>query len=93
MPRTILSKSQEGPRPPARRPRRKKIRFRKMNFKLTQGQMEALERLCRQKKTTPVRFLKTLVNSQVERYRSETPPVSYVTENQLELFDVDALKG
>lgn len=68
------------------RKRRKKIRYRQLAFKLTCGQLEALEKLCRNRKTTPIRFLKALINLQIDRYRTETP-VSYVTENQLELFD------
>lgn len=69
--------------------KRKPIRFRQLCFKLTEGQRAALERFCRAHNTTPVRYIKWLVNSQVERYRPELPPASYVTENQLELFSED----
>ncbi|MFO7977129.1 MAG: hypothetical protein R6U64_00600 [Bacteroidales bacterium] len=89
----LPEKNSAGAQPPPRRPRRKKIRYRKMAFKLTQGQLEALVSLCRHNNTTPIRYLKSLVNHQVERYRTEGPPVSYVTENQLELFDVDMYNG
>ncbi len=69
--------------------KRKPIRFRQLHFKLTEGQKSALDRFCRMNKTTPIRFIKTLVNNHVERYRPESQPPSYVTENQLELFDSD----
>jgi hypothetical protein len=88
MPATQLSK-QSG-QISRKRPVRKKIRYRQVCFKITSQQMEALKKLCSSQKTTPVRFLKSIVNKQVERYRSDTP-VSYVTENQLELFGPDIL--
>ncbi len=69
--------------------KRKPIKYRQVSFKLTEGQKAALDRFCRTKNTTPVRFIKALVNNHVERYRPENAPPSYVTENQLELFDVD----
>ncbi len=87
MPRAILSKSANRPVSPRKKAKRKKIKYRKMAFKLTKGQKEALERLCRSQKTTPVRFLKAMVNKHVERYRKDGYPQSYVTENQLGLFD------
>ena len=69
-----------------RRKKRKPVKFKKVSFKLTTGQKAALDRFCRAHKTTPVRFIKALVNDRVERYRPENPPPSFVTENQLELF-------
>lgn len=70
-----------------RKRRRKPIRFRQITFKLTEGQKAALDRYCKAYQTTPVRFIKALVNSHVDRYRPESPPPSFVTENQLELFE------
>jgi len=65
---------------------RKKIHFRRMTLKLTDSQYKALEKYCRKFKTTPVRHIKAVIGKQVERYREELPPPSYVTSNQLELF-------
>lgn len=70
-----------------KRHKRKPIKFRKVSFKLTEGQKAALDRFCLMNNTTPVRYIKALVNHQVERYRPESTPPSYVTDNQLELFD------
>ncbi len=72
-----------------KRSKRRPVKFRKVSFKLTEGQKAALDRFCRMNNTTPVRFIKALVNHHVERYRPESQPPSYVTENQLELFDKD----
>lgn len=60
-----------------------------MSFKLTVGQKKALESYCRTHNITPIRFMKSLVNTHVERYRDHPGPPSYVTENQLKLFDGD----
>ncbi|MDX9941831.1 MAG: hypothetical protein RBS53_06375 [Bacteroidales bacterium] len=57
-----------------------------MSFKLTDMQYRALLTYCRRYNTTPVRYLKTIVNNQVERYKQELPPTPIVSENQLELF-------
>lgn len=71
--------------------RRKKkyrpVKYKEVSFKLTVGQKKALERYCRDHRLTPVRFMKALVNGHVARYRDQAPPPSYVTENQLKLFD------
>ncbi len=69
--------------------KRKPIKYRQVSLKLTEGQKAALDRYCRTYNTTPVRFIKALVNNHVERYRPEHAPPSYVTENQLELFDAN----
>lgn len=73
-----------------KRKKRKPIKFRQVSFKLTDGQKAALDKFCVTHHTTPVRYIKWLVNSQVEKYRPELPPPSFVTENQLELFNDEA---
>ncbi len=67
--------------------KRKGARYKKVGFKLTVGQKKALERYCKTNNLTPIRFMKSLVNSHVARYRDDPPPPSYVTKNQLKLFD------
>ena len=67
--------------------KKKGIQYKKVGFKLTVGQKKALERYCKLNNLTPVRFMKSLVNSHVARYRDEPHPPSYVTKNQLKLFD------
>jgi len=86
MPKVNLFKSFEKPVGQRKKPKHKKVKFRKMSFKLTEMQYRALEVYCRRYKTTPIRFLKSLVNNQVDRYKQELPPPSVVTENQLKLF-------
>ncbi|MFW5792855.1 MAG: hypothetical protein ACOCWC_01125 [Bacteroidota bacterium] len=93
MPKTIIAKSEEqlkkGILPEKKKAKRKKVKYKKIAFKITAFQQEALTKYCKRHKTTPVRYLKSIVNKQAAKYRSEMPPVSYVSENQLELFDSD----
>lgn len=70
-----------------RKRKRKPLRFKQICFKLTVGQKAALDRYCRMHNITTLRFIRTMVMSQVERYRPESHPASMVTENQLGLFD------
>lgn len=86
MPKVNYMKSLEKKAVKGKKPKRKKVKYRKMAFKLTDTQYRALVIYCRRYKTTPIRYLKYIVNQQVERYKQELPPPSYVSENQLELF-------
>ncbi|TVQ89506.1 MAG: hypothetical protein EA393_06995 [Bacteroidetes bacterium] len=73
----------------SKKSKKKKVRYKKIVFKITDRQKEALEVLCKRQNTTPVRFLKSVIRKQTSRYRSHPQPVSYVTENQLQLFDLE----
>jgi hypothetical protein len=97
MPKTILSKVQQNPqylieaaKNNNRKNNKKKLKYKKICFKITEVQKVALEVMCRRQKTTPVRFLKSVITKQTARYKSIPPPVSYVTENQLALFDLES---
>ncbi len=82
---------------PVRRKKRKKlkkkIKYRKLGFKLTEGQKGALDAYCRVHRITPVRFIKALINQQVAKYRDNPAPPSFVTPNQLELFQEEEKQG
>lgn len=77
---------------PGRKSKKKKkpIKYRQVVFKLTDYQKKALDRYCKTNKLTPVRFMKSLINSHVARFKDESRPPSYVTNNQLELFAADS---
>lgn len=93
MPKTIITKLQENPnylkRNASKGFKKRKTRYKQITFKITHAQKEALEAICKRQKTTPIRFLKSVVSKQTARYKSSPPPVNYVTENQLQLFDPD----
>ena len=69
-----------------RKKRRKKVKFRPMSFKLTEQQYKALRVYCRRNGITPIRYLKKLINHQIERFKNDLPPENFITANQLELF-------
>ncbi len=71
----------------ARKKRKRGARYKDVRFKLTVGQKKALDKYCKTHSCTPVRFMKALINRHVERYRNDTPPPSFVTKNQLKLFE------
>jgi len=96
MPRTILTKMKENPhymRDSAaknnKEAKKKKVKFKKIAFKISDSQKEALEAICKRQKTTPIRFLKSVIKKQTSRYKPSSTPVSYVTENQLQLFELE----
>jgi len=90
MPKTIISRLQENPDYlKSKKSKKKKVRYKKIVFKITDGQKEALEVLCKRQNTTPVRYLKSVIRKQTSRYRANAQPISYVTENQLQLFDLE----
>ncbi len=70
----------------ARKKKRKKVKFRLLSFKLTEQQFKALRVYCRRSKITPIRYLKRLINHQIERFKNDLPIETFVTPNQLELF-------
>ena len=92
MPRTIISKLQDNPdylknaAAKNNAGKKKKAKYKQITFKITDAQKEALEIICKRQKTTPVRYLKSVIRKQTARYKASPQPISYVTENQLQLF-------
>lgn len=78
--------SQKSVKKKNKKSKKKPVKFREIKFKLSDYQKKALDRYCRANQLTPIRFMKSLVNDHVARYRPENRPKSYVTDNQLELF-------
>ena len=70
-----------------RHKKRKKIRYRKMNLKITEKQKKQMLRFCRAKRTTPVRLIKKALLEYMERYGADIPEEVVVSKNQLKLFD------
>ncbi len=84
----MTSTQKEASKKPVPKKRKKKgIKYRQVGFKLTEGQKKALDSYCKANGVTPIRFMKALVNDHVARYRAPASPPSYVTQNQLDLFD------
>jgi hypothetical protein len=68
--------------------KRKKIRYRKVEFKITDQQKKLITRLCRKNRMTPVRMIKKALLEYIERHAAELPEEVVVSKNQLKLFDV-----
>ncbi|MHC1707658.1 MAG: hypothetical protein AB9842_09065 [Bacteroidales bacterium] len=67
----------------------KKIKYRKVSFKLTDKQKKVIERFCRLKRTTPTRMMKAAIKDYLIRHAASMPEEDYISENQLKLFDDD----
>lgn len=72
--------------------KRKKVKYKKISFKITQAQYQLLQKHCKSQKTTVVMNIKTTIKKQIQKYldKSFVEPKP-VVQNQLSLFDFDAL--
>jgi hypothetical protein len=68
--------------------KRKKIRYRKIEFKISDQQKKLIDRHCRSRKITPVRMIKYAINDYLKKYASDLPEEVVVSKNQLKLFDL-----
>ncbi len=69
----------------------RKIKYRKVTFKLTDKQKKLIEKVCRAKKTTPTRLMKAAIREYLSHYARSASEEDYISENQLRLFDDDLL--
>lgn len=73
-----------------KKPKKKKIRkvrYRKITFKLTDTQKKALDRVSARLKTTPNRLMKKAIREYLQRYKDALAAEDLVSINQLKLFD------
>jgi len=47
-----------------------------------------LDKFCRANHTTPVRAIKKAIQPIFKRYQKDVPPPTYVSENQIDLFQM-----
>ena len=94
MSRSIISRIKEDPdylkNSARKKPARKKTKYKRITFKISESQKEALEYLCRRQQTTPIRFLKSVVKKHTAQYKPEATQTAIHTEKQLQLFDFPA---
>ncbi len=67
---------------------RKPVRYRTVKLKLTAKQKRSLDNFCRSRRTTPTKVIKRAIRPFIENFGGNIEPVSYVTENQLQLFEL-----
>ncbi len=65
----------------------RKVRYRKITFKLTDTQKKALDRVSARLKTTPNRLMKKAIREYLQRYKDALAAEDIVSINQLKLFD------
>jgi len=74
---------------PVKKKKTKKVRYRKITFKITDSQKKLLEKVSKQLKTTPNRLMKKAIREYLLRYKDTIAANDAVTANQLKLFDDD----
>ena len=67
----------------------KKIKYKKVLFKLSEKQKSIIDRYCIAKRTTPNKMIKTAIKEYIMRNASLPDDEYYISENQLQLFDFD----
>ncbi len=67
--------------------KRKRVRFRTIELKLSPRQKQSLENYCQARHTTPVKLIKKCIRKYTEGFARSVPDEYYVTEKQLALFD------
>ncbi|MCK9616281.1 MAG: hypothetical protein M0R21_00420 [Lentimicrobiaceae bacterium] len=66
----------------------KKVKFKKIIFKLSEKQKKVIDKYCKLHKTTPNKFYKKALMQYLLNYASLSPDDEYyISENQLKLFD------
>jgi len=69
--------------------RRRKIRFKRITFKITSNQKEIIQSYCKSKRTTPVKLFKKAVKFYMEKNQAMPKQDYHISKNQLKLFDLD----
>jgi hypothetical protein len=77
----------------ARKKKRKKVKYREINFRLTAKQKKSLQNYCRARKTTPTKLIKKMIRPYISNYADDVPDEFYITENQLDLFSDNGESG
>ena len=73
--------------------RRRNYKYHAVTFKLTAGQYKSLKNYCKARKTTPIKLIKRSIERFTSHYEHEVPAELYLTENQLNLFDLDEMNS
>lgn len=73
--------------------RRRNYKYHAVTFKLTAGQYKSLKNYCKARKTTPIKLIKRSIERFTSHYEYEVPTELYLTENQLNLFDLDEMSN
>jgi hypothetical protein len=67
--------------------KRKKVKYRSIELKLSARQKQSLLNYCDARHTTPNKLIKKCIRKYTENFAGKVPEEYYVTENQLVLFE------
>lgn len=68
--------------------KRRSCKYHTITFKLSDGQYRSLRNYCKARKTTPIKLIKRNIGRFITNYEYEIPKDLYLTENQLDLFEL-----
>jgi hypothetical protein len=69
--------------------RKKKIKYKKIVFKLSAKQKKSLENYCKARKTTPNKLIKKSISRYINGFDKSVPDEYFRSERQLDLFGND----
>ena len=69
--------------------KKRKIKYKKFEFKLSEKQKKIIDKFCRAKKVSPNKMIKTAIRDYISKFADSLPEEDYISENQLQLFDVE----
>jgi hypothetical protein len=67
----------------------KKVKYKTYSFKLSEKQKKIIDKFCKVKKTSPNKLFKQAIKTYLANYIATMPEDDYITENQLQLFDIE----
>ena len=67
--------------------KRKKIKFKRITFKLSTKQKKSLDNYCSARKTTPNKLIKKSIDRYINNFAKSIPEEFSISENQLDLFN------
>ncbi|MEI6124148.1 MAG: hypothetical protein WCQ95_11045 [Bacteroidota bacterium] len=69
--------------------KKKKIKYKKFEFKLSVKQKNIIDKFCRAKKVSPNKMIKSAIKDYIRKFADSLPEEDFISENQLCLFDVE----
>jgi hypothetical protein len=69
--------------------KKKKIKYKKFAFKLSEKQKSIIDRFCRAKKISHNKMIKSAIKDYIRKFADSLPEEDFISENQLTLFDVE----
>ena len=69
--------------------KKKKIKYKKFAFKLSEKQKVIIDKFCKAKKISPNKMIKSAIRDCISKFADSLPEEDFISENQLSLFEVE----